>query len=270
MTMQIEAGQFHGKTLKKLTLPGLEVCESLYMPGQRLCHHAHEGAFVCLTVTGGYSERVGRYRREAGPMHLAYHPPGEDHDLIFGNTEVRCLNAAMDAGLIQEATDEYPRLRDPGDAHAAGIAARLYFAFRVPDMCAKLTIESLFFELLAELTHAAPPSHKRKVSGKLLRVRELLDDGFHRHLGLREIAGEVGMHPVCLAREFRRQYGCSVGEYARYRRIFQASRQLLDTDRPLADIALECGFTDQPHFTRRFKAATASTPGRIRALARSY
>ena len=40
---------------------------------------------------------------------------------------------------------------------------------------------------------------------------------------------------------------------------------LRDPDRPLIDVALACGFADQPHFTRVFKRLTGQTPREHRA-----
>jgi AraC-like DNA-binding protein len=39
---------------------------------------------------------------------------------------------------------------------------------------------------------------------------------------------------------------------------------LATTDLPLAEIALQAGFADQAHFTRRIRSATGRTPRQIR------
>ena len=44
-----------------------------------------------------------------------------------------------------------------------------------------------------------------------------------------------------------------------------AARRMLDTtDKLVADIAIECGFYDQSHFTRIFTAERGMTPGQYR------
>ena len=40
--------------------------------------------------------------------------------------------------------------------------------------------------------------------------------------------------------------------------------RLLDTERPVADIALETGFTDQSHLTRVFRRSLRETPAAFR------
>ena len=73
------------------------------------------------------------------------------------------------------------------------------------------------------------------------------------------------MHPVHLAREFRRFQRCTIGEYIRQLRIERACRQLHASDEPLATIASAVGFSDQSHFSRTFKRLIGMTPAGYRA-----
>jgi AraC family transcriptional regulator len=97
----------------------------------------------------------------------------------------------------------------------------------------------------------------------LKRVVELLTSTSDR-FKIRELAHEAGVHPVHLARMFRRYYGCTVGEYVRSVRVQQSQQDLLDSNEPIAEIAVKNGFADQSHFTRSFKSVTGVTPARYR------
>ena len=88
-------------------------------------------------------------------------------------------------------------------------------------------------------------------------------------MSLGALAQAVGVHPVTLARGFRRTYGCSVGEYLRHLRIVEAARQLHDTDLPLASIATSAGFADQSHFSNVFKQQTGLSPSAFRRWVRT-
>jgi AraC family transcriptional regulator len=79
----------------------------------------------------------------------------------------------------------------------------------------------------------------------------------------------VGVHPVTLARAFRRAFGCTVGEYVRRLRIERAARQLADSDLSLAEIALGAGFSDQSHFSNLFRRHTGLSPFQFRRAIRS-
>lgn len=99
----------------------------------------------------------------------------------------------------------------------------------------------------------------------LERARTILQEEFAEQPTLSYLAAKVGVHPVHLAREFRRLYGSSVGEYVRKLRIDFACHQLLASDDPPVKIATAAGFVDQSHFSRTFKRFLGTTPGRYRA-----
>jgi len=75
-----------------------------------------------------------------------------------------------------------------------------------------------------------------------------------------ELAREVGVHRVHLARVFRAHLGCSIGDYHRRRRVAWAANELRHGEASLSDIALRAGFADQSHFSRVFKQWTGVTP----------
>jgi AraC-like DNA-binding protein len=71
-----------------------------------------------------------------------------------------------------------------------------------------------------------------------------------------------------LAREFRRHFCCTAGEYVRRLRVDFACRALLQSDTALIEIAVNAGFSDQSHFTRTFRAAMGMAPAQFRKLYR--
>lgn len=108
----------------------------------------------------------------------------------------------------------------------------------------------------AVLRNEGPPWLEPVASSIHERMGESLRTG--------DLAAEVGVHPVHLARTFRRHYGCTIGEYARRLRIERARHALIDGDRSISAIALSNGFSDQAHFTRRFKEIVGMPPGEYR------
>jgi AraC-like DNA-binding protein len=64
---------------------------------------------------------------------------------------------------------------------------------------------------------------------------------------------------------FRERFGCSLGRFLLDRRLEWAASRLAGGDDPISRIALEAGFADQSHFTRRFRAWSGVTPHRFRA-----
>src|SRR5262249_1439700 len=71
-----------------------------------------------------------------------------------------------------------------------------------------------------------------------------LEDGATRVAAL---ARRFGVHRVHLARRFRAQFGVSPAAYRARLRVQRAARAMLEADDPLATVALEAGYYDQPH-----------------------
>lgn len=91
-------------------------------------------------------------------------------------------------------------------------------------------------------------------------VRDYLNDRYLDAPSLSEVARLVGVHPVHVARAFRRTYGCSVGSYVRQLRVDRALYLLASTSMPLVVVSAESGFADQSHLTRELKRAVGMTP----------
>lgn len=136
---------------------------------------------------------------------------------------------------------------------------KMYYKFREMD---DESLRKLEQALLEDRSVNKPG---RRFPQWLERVRNILEQRFAEPFKLSEIAAEVGVHPVHLAREFRKHYGSSVGEYLRRVRIEYACRELLGSNVAVTNIAFAAGFADQSHFSRTFKRLCGTTPGKYRA-----
>jgi len=96
------------------------------------------------------------------------------------------------------------------------------------------------------------------------RARDYLVANYASDIGLEELAAIAGLSRAHLIRAFRKEFHITPHSFLTDIRIRQARRWLQDGRQP-AEIALECGFADQAHFTRHFKARTGVTPGQYRA-----
>lgn len=145
------------------------------------------------------------------------------------------------------------------------LMTRLHYNFQIADDAAQLAIEGLTLEIFAEASRLQSRARQNKIPHWLERAKELLNDCFAENFRLSEIAATVGVHPVYLASEFRRQYKITIGEYVRRLRIDNACLALASSKVPLAEIALAAGFSSQSHFSSVFKRMTGVTPGAYRA-----
>lgn len=77
-------------------------------------------------------------------------------------------------------------------------------------------------------------------------------------------AEELNISVEHLVRTFRLRFGTTPGQFVRYCRMINATRALVETDAPIAQVALDAGFADQSHLTRLFRLTFRTTPHRYR------
>jgi AraC family transcriptional regulator len=144
---------------------------------------------------------------------------------------------------------------------------RLHKEFRERDDVTPLSAEGLILEFLAEASRTLYKS-ERGCPPWLKTVQDFLHENFTKPFCLNEIATVVGVHPAYLARQFRRHYRTTLGEYVRKLRVEAACLALSATNAPLSEIAASLGFSDQSHMGRHFKRLTGVTPAQYRAAGR--
>lgn len=134
-----------------------------------------------------------------------------------------------------------------------------------------------FLQLLRLLKHFAASEEKRPLASPAfspsLKARDISRlDGvlgwLRRHktetVTLDQAAAVAKMSPKSFCRFFKANTGKTLVEYVNELRIGEACRQLLETDLPVSEIALECGFNNLSNFNRRFRELKGSTPREYR------
>jgi AraC-like DNA-binding protein len=117
----------------------------------------------------------------------------------------------------------------------------------------------------AERSHERAPLPGCVDVAAIDRARQFLDAETTRVVSSSDLEGVTGLTRYELARQFRMVVGTSPYRYSLMRRLAVARGQIARR-RPLVDVALETGFADQAHFTRRFTEAFGITPGQYSAL----
>jgi AraC-like DNA-binding protein len=100
------------------------------------------------------------------------------------------------------------------------------------------------------------------------RVERVLSARWGQDLTLRDIAREVGMSVYHLCRMFRRATGTTLHQYRQELRLRWSLEDVIESRRPLVDIALDAGFSSHSHFTSSFRRQFAQTPSQVRVQGR--
>lgn len=239
--------------------------------------HAH-AEYAFGVVTAG----IERFRRRktrflAGPGDIVIIPPETAHDawtgpegyayrMLYPSASV--VTAAAAAGGAATEAPWFPDsvIKDSYVAHA------LLAAVAAVESADRLTADETMARAAALLVrrHATGRPHsivsEGRDSGAIARARARLDDDPAAAPGLEALAAEAGLPPWRLTRGFQRETGLSPSAYLRARRVGVA-RTLLRDGATGAETAAACGFADQAHLTRVFKAIVGVTPG---AFARAW
>jgi AraC-like DNA-binding protein len=260
-------GEFYGSIASSARLAELHLTDVVHRLERKLPNHEHELAYFSLLLDGGYSETVGRRRLVYGPASVGFHPSGVSHrdEIAPGGGRFFCVE--LEASWLERIRDYELRLRAEPEIYqgeAALLAFRLHREMRAHDEWTELAAEGLALEMLAALARGRRLPSESRPPAWLSRVKERLRAEIRPRPALAELARDASVHPVYLARAFRRFERCSLGHFARRVRVETACCEILRGDRSLADIALETGFADQAHFTRVFKRFLGVSPGAFR------
>jgi AraC-like DNA-binding protein len=238
--------------------------------------HAHDTFSIGAIESGSQIARMKGKREETGPGDLYLIDPGVVHDgapggegyryrMIYPDTKLLVDILEDVSGKAFNATPSFPREvpRDPQMASAFHAAHRA-----LESGAGALESEEGMFRLLAALfdRHGSAiivplDTSERTAVG---RARDYLIESFDTDIGLEELAKVTGLSRAHLIRAFRKEYHITPHAFLTDKRVREA-RKLLRAGRAPADVAIQCGFADQAHFTRHFKARTGVTPGQFRA-----
>jgi AraC family transcriptional regulator len=129
-------------------------------------------------------------------------------------------------------------------------------------------IENYCLDLAATITAPVEVETARVPSWLLTAKQIMCDCCTTTGITVAAVAKQLGLHPVHLARAFRRFFHISPSEYASRCRTRRARELFVTSNLSLTEIARVVGFSDQSHLTNAFKRETAITPGAYRRLYR--
>lgn len=260
------------RRVRRVEVGGFTVTEGRHEDGAELPWHHHDTPTICFVLQGAFTEAWHGGSLECTSSTLKVTPAGERHRDEFSRGDVRGLLIETDDALVAGIRPHSAVLDERLSFHGglvSGIAWRVYEEMLRMDAAAPLAMEGLLLELVASASRMRDQNGKSGRPRWLEEARERIHADLAARPSLTGLAVAVGVHPVTLARAFRRAFGCTVGEYVRGLRIERATRQLADSELSLAEIALNAGFSDQSHFSNLFRQHTGLSPFRFRRAART-
>lgn len=157
---------------------------------------------------------------------------------------------------------------------AARMAASQIFSCDYAGEIRRLYLTAKAIEIVCAALHALGGERgprdrsvlSRREVEKVWAARAIIERNLETPLGVPELARTVGLGRRKLQLGFQQAFNASVGQVCKQARLARAMAMVGDTDVPLIEIALECGYEHAASFTRAFKAAFGEGPARVRAL----
>ncbi|OYO28877.1 AraC family transcriptional regulator [Janthinobacterium sp. PC23-8] len=239
-------------------------CGSNHFPVQPMYGHLHlvrQGA-VTLTQNDGIALQL------QGPA-VAWYPRPHAHGLSTGDgaAELLCahIHLAGDDAMVRALPYCLHLALVPLPALTATLALLFDEAHQAPlghDLVLKRLCEVLIVQLLRHsLQHKLISSTTLPdmADGALCKAMHAMQAHPGVKWSVAELAALCGMSRSRFARQFHAVLGCPPAQYLNQLRIGRA-QELLRQGKRVQDIALEVGYSNQPAFTRAFRAATQWSP----------
>jgi AraC family transcriptional regulator len=158
------------------------------------------------------------------------------------------------------------------DAHVVDLVRRLQDQAEGVDYLGAVYVQSLSLALASYVSARFGGSTLPKMSSRPAHltseqrseVERFVERELGGNFGLVDMASLVGYSPDHFSRLFKGSFEQSPHQYVLSRRIEKAKAMLRDEGISIAEIATNCGFSNQAHLTTAFKQRTGITPGAYR------
>jgi AraC family transcriptional regulator len=232
--------------------------------------HTHEDAHFVLALSGTYITSAHGARDTVPSPALVFNPPGITHRDRFVKGVGTFMTLSLAAVTFRDAAEQQSLRQAPIQlCHADALRGAFALVREMSSGRDAAVLESAAWELLTEVGRSSQSAFRSSPSWAA-RAYEALMDRSSAHFRIGDLAAELGIHPIHLARVFRRAWGCSPGELLRWRRTERAAALLRETTLTAGQIAQEVGFADQSHLTHAFRTRIGLTPVAYRRVFRGY
>lgn len=225
------------------------------------------GACSTILRTGSRTKNLS-----FSPGFFAGYPPGCHWDAMShdGTVESICIDldwkrlggevSVSEAKIIPalHACDRDQPLMDIARAMAAEIRSGCPTG-RIYAECLSIALNARLMSLAANIGRRSG-RYFRLSPRNVARLIELIDSALDADLSVHRLAQEVGLSSSHFAGCFVETFGCSVHQFVLGRRVRRAVLLLESGLHGGADIALQCGFASQSHFSSVFRKMVGTSP----------
>lgn len=249
---------------------GMERIEARFH-GNAFDPHRHDTYAIGVTLHGVQTFHYrGAARQSLAGQVIVLHPD-ELHDGAAGTDDgLRYRMLYLEPSLMLDCLDgaSLPFVRDAVVTDSILRATLLSALGPLERQLDDLFVDDFLVQLVQSLArHAGDPVKPitSTASRAAALARDYLAENLSRPVRSGELEAITGLDRYALSRHFRAAFSTSPHRFLVMRRL-QRARRMIAAGEPLAQIAIDAGFSDQSHFNRQFKKAFGMTPGRWSSL----
>lgn len=266
LIMMLQKGAYLGKVLDLSQADGILAGATSYYPddGTGVMHY-HENSHLSFVLRGGGVEKRKTSEFERLPGQIMFFHAGETHQCINKLFPARNVNLEIEPAFLSEngLTEAAVNLSVLKNPNSKFVMLKVYKELLAADAFSGSSVKMLLLYLIC--------ANPKTESGKghpcwVELVKELLHDRWNGQLSLKDLSQATGVHPVTISKFFPKYFSCTFGEYMRRLKIDKSLQLIKTSPVSLTEIAQECGFSDQSHFTRTFKQLTGFLPSQYAKL----
>lgn len=262
---ELKGGAYYGEQKTVQRYKNLIITETDYLH-DFVDWHYHENAYFTYLLKGQLSETNQKESYQLIPGSLLFHQWQDPHYNVKAPGEARGFHIEMNTHWFAENhinPDSFQGSFQLNQPYLRKLIHQIYLETKEQDEFSPLCIQGLLLQTFGTFQRLETIATSRKPEW-MSHVLELLRDEKTGKHSLESIAKQVNVHPVHLSREFPKHVGCTLGNYLRHLKIEKSVALLHQRSLSIMAIAHECGFSDESHFIRSFKAARGITPARYR------
>jgi AraC-like DNA-binding protein len=241
----------------------------------RYAIHSHETFSIGIVTRGRCIYLNGKARERIGAGSVVVMNPGDTHACNPSHDELWAyhmlyVDVPWLSGIQQDlgvSRNQHFRPFSTTSTRQPELYAGLHRLYDVlTDQhaeCLQKHSAALTFMVAVQQALSPAPALPRHGHRGLQRAAEFIRCNHARSLKLDEICAAANLSPSYLIRAFKAKYGLTPHAYLTNCRI-EFARSQLRRGRPIAEVALAAGFSDQAHLQRSFKRVVAATPGQYR------
>ncbi|MEM6445452.1 MAG: helix-turn-helix transcriptional regulator [Cyanobacteria bacterium P01_D01_bin.123] len=136
----------------------------------------------------------------------------------------------------------------------AGEGSRLYLDSLTNVLAVNMLREYAAAKLQVPVYEGGLPPHQLRC------ILDYVETHLDSDVKLADLALLLDMSPFHFSRLFKQSIGLSPHQYLLKQRVERAKQLLKHSDRPIIDIALDCGFNSHSHLGKQFRQLTGLTP----------